>query len=149
LSVIEQLCELVFGIVLLLYAMYFACFGGSPRRGASKIGSSKKIKIIYSLVTNEYKALYSSVSRRIDGHTHQTWGGPGALYNRRIYEPTRQTWITAPRLSTFVGDVAPMNVASYIRQCHVTNEYNLNSSVPNTLGYVHRLTDEFMLYSSV
>jgi hypothetical protein len=47
-----------------------------------------------------------------------------------------------------------MNVAPYIRWCHITNEYILNSSVPtNKLGYVRRrirwLTDKFMLYLSV
>jgi hypothetical protein len=60
----------------------------------------------------------------------------------------------APRPNMFVDDVEPMNVGSYIRRCHVTNEYILNSSVlMNTLGYIHRrghrLTDEFKLYLSV
>jgi hypothetical protein len=40
---------------------------------------------------------------------------------------------------TFVGDVPLTNVAPYLHRCHVTNEYNLNSSVlTNTLGYVHQ-----------
>jgi hypothetical protein len=43
----------------------------------------------------------------------------------------------APLPHIFVGDMAPTNVAPYIHRCHVTDEYNLNSSVPtNTLGYI-------------
>jgi hypothetical protein len=80
-------------------------------------------------------------------------GDPGAPYVHWLTDkymgPHVSPEATAPSLHIFISDVASMNVASYIRQCHITNEYNLNSSVPNTLGYVHRLTDEFMLYSSV
>jgi hypothetical protein len=71
----------------------------------------------------------------------------------------RQIRAAASCPSIFVGDVAPMNVASYVCRCHVTDEYILNSSVlKNKLGYVRRryirrhidwLTDEFILYASV
>jgi hypothetical protein len=70
-----------------------------------------------------------------------------------------QTQATALCPSTFIGDVAPTNVAPYIRRCYITDENILNLSVPmNKLSYIHRcyirqciyrLTDEFMLYSSV
>jgi hypothetical protein len=51
-------CELILlsiavnyiGYVLLLYVVYFACFGGSPYGEASKTGGSKKIKTLYSSV---------------------------------------------------------------------------------------------------
>jgi hypothetical protein len=56
--------------------------------------------------------------------------------------------------STFVGDVEPTNVIPYIRQCHITGERILHSLVPTNIwsydcGLVHRLTDEFTIYSSV
>jgi hypothetical protein len=63
------------------------------------------------------------------------------------------------RPNIFIGDPAPTNIAPYIPQCHITDKYILNLSVPtNKLNYVcrryihrriHWLTDEFMLYSSV
>jgi hypothetical protein len=90
-------------------------------------------------------------------------GDPGAPYVHWLTDkymgPHVSPEATAPSLHIFISDVASMNVASYIRQCHVTDEYNLKSSIPmNTLGYVHqryarrcirRLTDKFKLYSSV
>jgi hypothetical protein len=84
--------------------------------------------------------------------TCQPGGGPELLYICSY--PRVRPEAVAP-----IGDVSPMNVAPYIHQWHVTNEYILNSLVPTiTLGYicqqyicrrVHRLTDEFYVYSLV
>jgi hypothetical protein len=64
--------------------------------------------------------------------------------------PCVRSGAVALRPSIFVGDVESMNVGQYIYRCHIIDEYILNSSVPtNKLGYIHRLTDEFILYSSV
>jgi hypothetical protein len=75
--------------ILLLCAVYFACFGGSPSGDTAKTGSSKKIKIIYLFV-----------SWWIYGPTSQRWGQPrGPIYssiNRRIYGPTCQTRVRDP-----------------------------------------------------
>jgi hypothetical protein len=71
--------------------------------------------------------------------------------------PCARFGAVVPRLSIFISDVAPTNVAPYIHRCHVTAEYILNLSVPtNKFGYIcpryiyrriRRLTEEFMLYS--
>jgi hypothetical protein len=76
-----------------------------------------------------------------------------------IYGPMCQIYTPAPHPGIFVGDVSPMNVTPYIHRCDVTDEYIVNSSVlTNTLGYVHwsyvhrcihRLSDEFIVYSLV
>jgi hypothetical protein len=43
----------------------------------------------------------------------------------------------ALRPSMFIGDVEPMIISLYICQCHATNEYILNLSVPmNMMGYI-------------
>jgi hypothetical protein len=85
-------------------------------------------------------------------------GGPGTPYIHRLTDeymgPHVRPEATTPSLHIFISDVALTNVATYIRQCHITDEYNLNSAIPmNTLGYVHRciqrFTNEFMLYSPV
>jgi hypothetical protein len=88
-------------------------------------------------------------------------GGGAYIYwlTDEYMRPHVRPGATAPSLHIFVGDVAPMSVAPYICQCHVTEEYNLKlSAAMNTLGYarwrylhqcIHWLIDDFMLYLSV
>jgi hypothetical protein len=62
--------------------------------------------------------------------------------------------VIAPDLSTFIGNIEPMNVTSYIHWCHTTNKHILYSSVPmNILSYVHQsiyqLTNKFIIYLSI
>jgi hypothetical protein len=84
----------------------------SPSGEAVKIGSSKKL-------------LNLSVNRRI----YELY----SLVSRQIYGSRGSQGLT-PRPGTFLSDVEPINVTSYIHRCHVTDERILYSSVIYSSG---------------
>jgi hypothetical protein len=114
LLVINYLVDLMMCVIICCVnyiPVYCACFGGSPSEEATKIDSSKSLKLLY--LTN-IRAHASDPGR--------PWSPIYSSVNQRIYGPTCQIHASAPRPGIFIGDVSPMNVTGYIRRFHITDE---------------------------
>jgi hypothetical protein len=69
------------------------------------------------------------------GHVSARAQPRGSIYLsiNRLYGSRISPRAATPWPSTFVDDVEPTNVTSYIRRCHITDEGSLYSSVPTNI----------------
>jgi hypothetical protein len=117
LLVVNHVVDLMMCVILVLYNSCIVClFWRLSVREAAKTDSSKK--------TDEYKKLYSSVSRdEYKSHTSAVDCLRGPIYslvNRQIYGSTCQ--IRSPAPTPLYSSVSPTNVTEYIYRFHIIDE---------------------------